>query len=81
MATTKTERITVRVNKHYLAIIDSLVEVGELENRSLAIRQALKEYVERHTPQVQMLVQKKKEQDQLMALAAQVKDLRELSEQ
>jgi Arc/MetJ-type ribon-helix-helix transcriptional regulator len=76
----KTERITVRVTKHHLDIIDALVDVGQIENRSLAIRQAIREFVERHTPQVSVLVQKKKEQDELKQLAAQVRELREFTE-
>lgn len=76
----KTERITVRVTKHHLDIIDALVDVGEIENRSLAIRLAIREFVERNTPQASMIVQKKKEQDELKQLAAQVRGLREFTE-
>ena len=77
----KTERITVRVNKHHLDIIDALVDVGEIENRSLAIRQALKDFIEKNTPKAQLIITMKKEQDELKALAAQVRQLREFSEQ
>lgn len=77
----KTERITVRVTKDHLDIIDALVEVGEMENRSLAIRQAIREFVERNTPQVGLLKQKKQEQQQLKELAAQVREIREMTKE
>lgn len=77
----KTERITVRVTKDHLDIIDALVEVGEMENRSLAIRQAIREFVERNTPQVALLKQKKQEQQQLKELAAQVREIREMTKE
>ncbi len=77
----KTERITVRVTKDHLDIIDALVEVGETENRSLAIRQAIREFVERNTPQVGLLKQKKQEQQQLKELAAQVREIREMTKE
>lgn len=77
----KTERITVRVTKDHLDIIDALVEVGEMENRSLAIRQAIREFVERNTPQVDLLKQKKQEQQQLKELAAQVREIREMTQE
>lgn len=77
----KTERITVRVTKDHLDIIDALVEVGEMENRSLAIRQAIRDFVERNTPQVALLKQKKQEQQQLKELAAQVREIREMTKE
>ena len=76
---TKTERITVRVTKDHLDIIDALVEVGEVENRSLAIRQAVKEFVTHHTPQVKTLQEKRAEQEKLKQLAAQVRELKEFT--
>src|SRR5688500_18837794 len=50
-ANKKTERITIRLQPKWLEAINYLVDVGRVDSVSSAVRNAVREYVERHYPQ------------------------------
>ena len=49
----ETERVTLRLPVNDLALLDALVEAGEVMNRSEAIRAAIREFVRNRAPKVQ----------------------------
>ena len=49
----ETERVTLRLPVNDLALLDALVEAGEVMNRSEAIRAAIREFVRHRAPKVQ----------------------------
>lgn len=49
----ETERVTLRLPVNDLALLDALVEAGEVMNRSEAIRAAIRDFVRNRAPKVQ----------------------------
>ena len=49
----ETERVTLRLPVNDLALLDALVEAGEVMNRSEAIRAAIRDFVRSRAPKVQ----------------------------
>jgi Arc/MetJ-type ribon-helix-helix transcriptional regulator len=56
----ETERVTLRLPVNDLALLDALVEAGEVMNRSEAIRAAIRDFVRNRAPKVQEAVAARK---------------------
>lgn len=75
MAKVPTERVTVRLNKLHLNTIDTLIEAGQIRNRTQAIADAVREYVAKRSTEVKSLLETAKSQIELQAVAAQMAQL------
>lgn len=65
-----TERVTVRVPKTHLLAIDDLIAVGEVRNRSQAICDAIRDWVQKKMKDVPVVKQTAQHQNELAELAA-----------
>lgn len=72
MAKVPTERVTVRLNKMHLSTIDALIQTGQLRNRTHAIAEAVRDYVNKRSAEVKDLMGSAKAQVELQTMAAQM---------
>lgn len=78
---TETERVTLRLPKDDLAMIDLFVEAGEFSNRSEAIRQSIKDFVRNKTKQVKEGMEARKEfQEQFLQMQEMKRQLEQQQE-
>ena len=75
MAKTPTERVTVRLNKTHLAFIDKMETIGEIRNRSQAIAEAVRDWVNKKSPDVVKITESAKQQLELSKLVATLESL------
>jgi Arc/MetJ-type ribon-helix-helix transcriptional regulator len=75
MAKVATIPVTVRLNKMHLATVDALVETGQIRNRTHAIAEALRDWVNRKASEVPQLAANAKAQVELQTMAAQMSQL------
>ena len=71
----ETERVTLRLPVNDLALLDALVEAGEVMNRSDAIRAAIRDFVRNRAPKVQEGVAARKT---VFASADQAREIEEM---
>ncbi|MEW5936752.1 MAG: ribbon-helix-helix domain-containing protein [Candidatus Thermoplasmatota archaeon] len=64
---TETEKITLRVPKRYLAMIDYLVEMDDFSSRSEAIRTAMRDMLYARVDLVQEKIQRMQKAEQAIA--------------
>lgn len=76
---TETERVTLRVEKDQLFVIDTLVKLKKYSNRSEALRAAIKEFTDDQLDQVDDFTAQHEKRLKLMQLAALQDQMDELS--
>lgn len=72
MARVPTERVTVRLNRMHLDTIDALIQMGQLRNRTQAVAEAVRDYVNNKTIGAKQLHETAKNQLDLQTIAAQM---------
>jgi Arc/MetJ-type ribon-helix-helix transcriptional regulator len=80
VSNTATERVTLRVEKDHLEVIDTLVTLKQYSNRSDALRHAIKEFCENVLDDVDEMLAKQQKRQKLLQLAALRDELDELQE-
>ena len=60
------EKVTIRIPKRYLRMIDFLVKVDDVSSRSQAVREAIRDYVYHRTEVVAEKVKKFQDAEKLM---------------
>ena len=63
----ETEKVTLRIPKRYLRMIDFLVKVDDVSSRSQAIRDAIRDYVYHRTEVVAEKLKKFQDAEKLVA--------------
>jgi len=72
MGKVPTERITVRLNKSHVDTIDALIQMGQIRNRSVAIAEAVRDYVNNKSISAKTVEESAKNAINLQTLAAQI---------
>ena len=75
MAKVPTERVTVRLNTLHLGTIDALIQMGQIRNRSQAIGEAVRDYVNLKTVAAKQLQEAQKNQIDVQTMAAQLQEM------
>ncbi|MBW3583747.1 MAG: ribbon-helix-helix domain-containing protein [Euryarchaeota archaeon] len=72
MSNTDTERVTLRLEREHLEVIDTLVRLKQYSNRSDALRGAIKQFCEDALDDVEEMMEKAEKRNKLRQLAAMV---------
>jgi len=72
MVKVPTDRVTVRLNKHHLDTIDALIQMGQIRNRTQAISEAVRDYVNNKSITAKAAAESAKNAIDLQTLAAQI---------
>lgn len=78
MSRVPTDRVTVRLNRLHLNTIDALIATGQIRNRTQAISEAVRDWVNSKAVSAKQLLEASKNQIDLQALAAQISKQAEL---
>lgn len=79
VSNTDTVRVTLRVEKDHMEVIDMLVRLKQYSNRSDALRNAIAQFCDEELENVEELVEKQQKRQKLKQLAALTDQLNELS--
>jgi Arc/MetJ-type ribon-helix-helix transcriptional regulator len=75
MARNPTERVTVRLNQQHMRFVDNLIEAGEYRNRTHAIAEALRDWVNKKSREVPQVMESQKGQMELQKVIATMAQL------
>ena len=76
MSKVPTERVTVRLNKQHLTFIDNMSETGQIRNRTHAIAEAVRDWVNKKSLEVTNVMQAAKGQMELQKVLAQMTEMK-----